>query len=330
MHSGVLFSDGFVFDTYTDGQNEFISTVRELGIEKGLEWILENRDCELSYPRELDIIFSPCLRENVLELSEKADFSDARIYKTVSDRISLGNLKTGTTYHIRANGKSGSFSTKSATPRFLKVGGILNVRDIGGGKIKQGILFRGSELERCFPITDEGRETFTKELGIRTQLDLRLEMKGKLDGSSAGDSVKLVQIPYRPYSEVFLPEYTEAIKPIMELFADPESYPVYFHCKGGADRTGMIALYLRALAGEDDDTIHLDYELTGLSTYAGGITEGATGIRSRNAEYYREFIKRIKSYAYDDAPLSVAVPEFLKTCGISEDTIKRITENITK
>ena len=114
----------------------------------------------------------------------------------------------------------------------------------------------------------------------------------------------------------------------MELFANPDNYPIYFHCMGGADRTGMIAIYLRALAGEDDETIHLDYELTGISTYAGGIKEGATGLRSRNAEYYSEFIKRIKSYAYDDAPLNIAVYAFLKSCGIAAETLDKIIEII--
>ena len=41
----------------------------------------------------------------------------------------------------------------------------------------------------------------------------------------------------------------------MEFFAEEENYPIYFHCRGGADRTGMIAMLLRAIAGVSDETI---------------------------------------------------------------------------
>ena len=327
----ILPEDGFLLDTYTDEQRAFIRTVADSGIDAGLEWIKANRDRELSYPARLDFVFEGDSPEYTLEISEREDFSRVLTYSTKEKHITVGNFKLGTTYYWRVNGSCARrFSTRAGTPRFLRVDGLLNVRDIGGGKIKQGILFRGSELERCFSLTEEGKYTFVRELGIRTQLDLRREMYGRLERSAAGDTVRLVQLPYRPYDEVFLPEHIEGIRPIMELFADPDSYPVYFHCMGGADRTGMIALYLRALAGVDDDTIHLDYELTGLSTYAGGIKEGATGLRSRNSEYYSEFISRLQSYAYEGAPLSVAVRAFLTSCGVPTETLDKITKNIVK
>jgi len=327
----ILPDDGALFDTYTDEANAFISIVKSDGIDSGLNWLEKNRTHELSYPRGLDFSWEGDGGGYIFEISERADFKESRTYHTNDNRITLLNLKTGVEYFWRVNcGEVRSFSTKKGTPRFLRIDGLLNVRDIGGGKIKQGILFRGCELERCFSLTERGRDTFLHELGIKTQLDLRLDMKGKLDGSAAGEGVRLVQLSYRPYGEVFLPEHIEGIRPIMELFADPDSYPVYFHCMGGADRTGMIALYLRALAGEDDDTIHLDYELTGLSLYAGGITEGATGLRSRNSGYYSSFIKRLREYSYDGAPLREAVRGFLVSCGISSSTLDKIAENITE
>ncbi len=116
----------------------------------------------------------------------------------------------------------------------------------------------------------------------------------------------------------------------MKFLSDENNYPVYIHCMGGAERTGMIALFLRALAGENDECIHLDYELTGLSCYAYGRAEGAleNGFRSRNSDYYIEFLNILDTYAPAE-PLSIKVRKFLNDCGVSEACMEKI-KNIIK
>ena len=91
----------------------------------------------------------------------------------------------------------------------------------------------------------------------------------------------------------------------------------------------MIALYLRALAGDSDDAIHTDYELTALSQYALGAAEGADGFRSRNASYYKAFIDKMSEYA-TGKPLSMSVPRFLLDSGVSEKCIEKIRDIIKK
>lgn len=113
----------------------------------------------------------------------------------------------------------------------------------------------------------------------------------------------------------------------MEFLSDESVYPVYIHCRGGADRTGMIALYLRALAGDSDDEINTDYELTALSTYALGGAEGADGFRSRNAEYYVNFLNKLNEYG-EGKPLSVTVRRFLISAGVSPKTLDKIVSII--
>ena len=117
----------------------------------------------------------------------------------------------------------------------------------------------------------------------------------------------------------------QGIVKIMEFLSDESNYPVFFHCLGGADRTGMIALFLRALVGEDDDAIHTDYELTSLSAYAMGIAEGAaaTGFRRRTSSYYMGFLDTLKQYAPDE-PLSGQVRAFLISCGLDVQVINKI------
>ena len=116
----------------------------------------------------------------------------------------------------------------------------------------------------------------------------------------------------------------------MNFLSDEENYPIYIHCLGGADRTGMIAFYLRALAGECDELIHLDYELTSLSTYAYGLAEGARrdGFRNRTSDIYTEFLAMLNEYAPGGA-LSAKVRAFLLDCGVATECIDKILSIIS-
>ncbi|MBQ8746403.1 MAG: tyrosine-protein phosphatase [Clostridia bacterium] len=319
--------DGYLFDTHTDIQNTFIEKIHADGTDAALDWLLTvKNDTERTYPRQLTFVWeADGVSPHTLEIAEDADFADPFVTVSVDGtECTVGNFKIGQTYFWRVDGgEVRSFTTKADAPRFIKIDGALNVRDIGGGKLKQGLLYRGSEIERYFNITEAGRRTFTDVLGIRTQLDLRIECQGKLEKSPAGDSVALVQLGYRPYMEVFEDVHKAGIVQIMEFLTHEENYPVYIHCMGGADRTGMIALYLRALAGESDDEIHTDYELTGLSTYAGGQTEGAHGFRNRRAPYYAAFLDALDKYA-PGGTLADKVPRFLMECGVTAAQIAKI------
>ena len=48
----------------------------------------------------------------------------------------------------------------------------------------------------------------------------------------------------------------------MRVFADPDNYPIIFHCAGGADRTGSLAIMLKALLNVGENELVADYELT--------------------------------------------------------------------
>ncbi len=313
-------------DLYTSIQNEFIEKINNLGTESALEWLLTVKNgIERSHPQ--DITFKWCDNnsiEYIFELSKNQYFNEPIIVKTKDPYCTITNLENGTSYYWRVNNsKYNTFTTKEKSQRFIKIGGLLNVRDIGGKNIRQGLIYRGSELDCKFNITEEGKYTFCKELGIKTDLDLRFEPHEHVNDSPAGESVTLRKIKYRPYMEIFEEQYRKNICAIMELFADKSNYPIYIHCMGGADRTGMIAIYLRAIAGESENDIHLDYELTALSTYGAGAAEGADGFRSRNNSYYKEFISALDKFA-PSKTLNEKVIGFLKDCGVSQNCIDTI------
>ena len=101
--------------------------------------------------------------DTVVEVSKDFSFQEAEIYnvKEKSGSVELKYLECGVRYYFRVIGTLSNGSTVGAfgefttadTPRILSVDGIVNVRDIGGwetsnGKvIKQGVLYRGSELD---------------------------------------------------------------------------------------------------------------------------------------------------------------------------------------
>lgn len=58
------------------------------------------------------------------------------------------------------------------------------------------------------------------------------------------------------------PDSRKAFGDLLRLMAEPGSEPLYFHCKGGKDRTGYAAMLLLDLLGVSKQQIMYDYLLT--------------------------------------------------------------------
>ena len=324
-------ADGEVISLQTPIQQTLLRELKELGSEQALSHLIEVKESkeEYSFPRSVRFHFPDA---KAFELSEHADFSVPFPTHFVSGYYEAVNLNTDTAYYWRVNGgEAHSFRTAKEFPRFIRIDGAMNVRDIGSDKIKQGLVYRGTDIDRNFIITEAGKRTFCDQLGIKTEMDLRATSAEKnYRHSAAGTGVALAVLPYRPYNESFEQINRERLLPIMEKFADESAYPIYMHCMGGADRTGVIALFLEALCGESEDHIHTDFELTGLSNYGASVAEGAAdSIRSRNSTYYREFLDMLAAFAPEKS-LNEQAEAFLLDCGVSADTIKRIRAILMK
>ena len=323
--------NGAVVDLYTPLQATFLDKIRGQGTEEAIAWLATVKNGqECAFPQPVKLEWSnDGSGQYLLELSESQSFSVSYREQTTNTFCEITNLKIATTYYWRVNDSAiHSFTTNNRNYRFLSVDGLMNVRDLGGIAIKQGLLYRGSDLEGEYQLTEKGRKTFCEQLNIKTEIDLRKEHFGKTE-SAVGNNVRYSYLPYRPYKEIFEEEHRRGICRIMDFLADKSNYPVYLHCLGGADRTGMIAIFLRALVGEADEDIFTDYELTSLSAYAGGLTEGAgaNGFRSRNSAYFKECLQLLDAYGAGE-PLSVNVPRFLTDCGVTKDTLSKICEII--
>ena len=324
--------DGYVFDQYTKVQRGFIDKVRAEGIDEGIKFIGEAPgECDLSFPEKIYVCPEGESDSFVLEISENEDFSDSFIIECNTEG-EIENLKNGQRYFWRVDGgETHWFITRDNEWRFINIDGLHNVRDVGGRGIKPGILYRGSEIMGVdFQISERGLHTLRDQLKVKTELDLRKEYVGRYTDSPPAPGVDLKQLPYRPYVEIFEDEHRKGIVKIMDLLSDESVYPVYFHCMGGADRTGMIALYLEALAGESEEDVFLDYELTSLSRIYNpqkGVSDNLH--RSRKAPYFTEFLEELAKYAPGQG-LAAQVRAFLLDSGVSGECIDKIVKIIKK
>ena len=257
---------------------------------------------------------------SVVEISESSDFSEPVRLETTENQIKVYNLKKGTEYFWRVNGcEARSFFTDSVSPRWIYAEGGLNIRDFGGEensngqRIKQGMLFRGARLED--DLTEDGLQTL-RELNIRTEIDLRKEADGKLGASPLGDDVKYIHHPCNGYEDFLQLDSKENTKALMEYFADETNYPIYFHCRGGADRTGTVAFFLGAILGLDEKTLLYDYELTMITSPEKKMS------RSRKKKI-KLFLKLLRGRNKNKTIGKNAV-DFLRECGVSEETFEAI------
>lgn len=220
---------------------------------------------------------------DVFEKGSKTRYVRANIDPYLDD-ISIYNLKADTEYDFTISvtltsgqkvSSNGSFST-AKSPRFMFVDGASNVRDIGGwasslgGKIKQGVLYRGSEIDgrknvgiAGFTVSELGISTMLSVMKIKSDFDLRDYASLGINPNSAGilgEGVKRTFLPSAYYEQIL--QNPNVLKTVFTAFADESAYPIYLHCTHGVDRAGTISLVLEALLGVEKADLIRDYELS--------------------------------------------------------------------
>ena len=108
-----------------------------------------------------------------------------------------------------------------------------------------------------------------KEKGVKTVINLRMENDESAVVQKLG--MNYVQIPIeniRPWTQI--PE--AAISKYFELVNNPESYPIFFHCRRGADRTGAMAAFYRiAIQGWDSKKAYSEARDIGMRWFYHGL-----------------------------------------------------------
>jgi protein tyrosine/serine phosphatase len=140
--------------------------------------------------------------------------------------------------------------------------------EAGEGDIPRfGILADG--LYRGGQPTEKGFQ-FLKAKGVKTVINLRAEDNSE-EATVEKLGMKYFRIPIdevRPWSEV----PAGAIAKYFELVNNPKNYPIFFHCRRGADRTGFLAaLYRMSLQSWDAKKAYAEARSIGMRWYFTGL-----------------------------------------------------------
>ena len=182
-------------------------------------------------------------------------------------------------YKVEAGGeilKQGQFTTEGHLRMIMTETGF-NIRDLGGwatvdedNRTAYGKLFRGGELNYGHTVSAADLAEL-RRLGIGAELDLRRNAECNNTEPTASALVDNDDYFYmnQGYDNLTLGNATnkENIKRAFEWVLGKlrDDKAVYFHCRIGADRTGMYALVFGGLCGMTFDQLCKDYELTSFS-----------------------------------------------------------------
>ena len=201
---------------------------------------------------------------------------DAAIEVPVEANVAeIYNLVPGVKYFYQVLDGGGkvlaSASFTPVGPLRMIAGVAMNMRDLGGwkadgGHIAYGKLYRGAALSGR-RTTERAKDIFKKDLGISVDLDLRGIKESEANVGPVVEGVDYIKFPVEKNlgrgtgntQEL----YQQAIRAIIGYLG--EGRAVYFHCAGGADRTGTLGFLIEALLGVSESDMSKDYELTAFS-----------------------------------------------------------------
>lgn len=348
-------------DTHTDAQKAFIGyegKYEELTASQIQE--ITGQDSRgsknLSAPNAIKIEFQQEPGENFdkyqVEFSMSGRFNEDTIKFTAKEGenfVNVYNLYAGTEYYYRVKAlykdsedfdvsDTYTLETAEATPRNLYVDGMTNCRDLGGkktvdgGYIKQGLIYRTAALDDSQSgsiATAEGKRVLLEDLKVKTEIELRGNTNGqggeaKNDNASALDaSINYKFIPFAYQSgKNLLFRNIEPVRKTFEVLGNPDNYPVFFHCRIGTDRTGLIALLVNSLIGLDLQSIYQDYLFSDFGCIGKVPTVGQA-----NDDSIAGYVNQLLEFPGDS--LQNSVYNFLLTAGIPAETLDNVINTLT-
>ncbi len=240
-----------------------------------------------------------------------------------------------------------SFTVADGAPRWIEVQGYVeNMRDLGGWRtsdgrrIRRGLAFRGQglndnsvngEAPGANRLTAADVVYLTRTLGIKTDLDLRTASEtAGMEESPLGAHVGYVHNPSCAYKDIFTPEGKAAMAENVRLFADRGNYPIYFHCIGGADRTGSLAYVLNGVCGVEKEDLERDWECTFYPDVP-NVLENTSGAPFPNGTYWRSSTYFDDGFSkYCGETLRERIEAYLLDCGVTADEIASVRSILTE
>ena len=296
-------------------------------------------------------------------VADNEEFENAKELETSENKVTVRNLFVNTEYYWKVVTDDEESEVETFTtddyPRWILARsltgeeggrGIYNVRDNGGymtssGKrVKQGLVYRGGEITTMTSsghyntITNVAKKAFREDMGMVGGIELDLRGDTDIsDGYKACGFAENGDIAYemhaiKSYEETFTRTRSEVAQ-IFEILKTADERPVYYHCFGGADRTGTIGFLLNGLLGVSYTDLVIDFELTSYSSINNEHIRSHIQGHQHSYDRWPSLINQIKTdttggYKYDkDLPLEDNIEQFLLlACSVPQATIDTIRD----
>ena len=273
-------------------------------------------------------------------------------------------------YKVTADGKDSTLAdfTTGDYPRWIDARPMFNVRDMGGymtssgQRIKQGLVYRGGEINNktgwygtqrytddtgnsqardghIVSQTDASKKAFREDMGMVNGLEIDLRSSTETNGyPKTKNYCNFAENNDISYKLISISSYykgmqnnTTQIKQLFEAFAQADQHPVYYHCYGGADRTGVVGFMLGALLGMSYTDLVIDFELTSYSSnpsrnYRGHLRNGPWNDWPGLVKYLTDTGSNNLGWGTTKT-IKEGMEDYLKNkCQVSQETINKIRE----
>ena len=310
---------------------------------------LQNKQYTVTYGKKADLSDGKTLETSTTSFNLK----NLLVNQTYYFKVSADNKESAVA----------SFTTGDY-PRWIDARPMFNVRDMGGymtssgQRIKQGMIYRGGEINsktgwygsqrytddtgntqardgHIVSQTDASKKAFREDMGMVNGLEIDLRSSGETNGyPSTSGKCNFAENGDISYKLIGISSYangmknnTTQIKQLFEAFAKADTNPVYYHCYGGADRTGVVGFMLGAMLGMSYTDLVIDFELTSYSSnpsrnYRSHLRNGPWNEWPGMLDYLKTTLGWGANTTIKDG-----MEAYLKNnCKISQETINKIRE----
>ena len=256
---------------------------------------------------------------------------------------SLENLYRARKYRVQViNGDQVSQGYEFTTgdyPRTITMGGIHNVRDIGGYvssygvRTNQGLIYRGYYIDdksggHGANWSDAADKVQKEVVQIGYEIDLQKSSETNGRTTSCLNSSE-VECEYKcltlvSYDSFLKQDSYKNLPEVMHIIANSDEKHSYFHCWGGADRTGMLAFFINAICGVSYTDLIEDFELTTMTN-----NKRCHMHNSNNAhfpKFLNEFMNNWSGFDMNATVNENCEKWMVEVAGVDPDDIERIRE----
>ena len=326
---------------YLEYDGEF-KTIPEANYPDGQKHLSDPEPVKLEW--SFDVPSGKTLSRYDVVVGQEEDLSDGyAINGTTDASLDVYNSYLGYNYFkVVANYTDGTndtskifrYTVDDVYPRNLRIEGMTNCRDMGGGRelasggrIKQGLIYRTSGTNSwgngraVVPdtITAAGKEELLNHLGCKTEINVNNSGSNQVGVQNFVDAYM-----YYDGGKHHMYRNTEPLKTTFHALANPDNYPVFYHCRIGTDRTGFVAIMLSALLGVSENDIYQDY----LFSNFGNIQEKRYIGEKAGRDNILKYMDDLKTYPGEE--LHNKCYNFLLSIGIPAEELDSIIDILTE